>query len=115
MGDRTIEFLRANRDQPFCVWASFPDPHHPFDAPELWSHPHDPPEVDLPLHPARNFDGRPWRNEQVLTAEPEGSGADICKSDSRIPLQIDEQLREIIANTYRTRASCMTKSRARTS
>ena len=31
IGDRTIEFLRTNKERSFCAWASFPDPHHPFD------------------------------------------------------------------------------------
>src|SRR5207244_1026307 len=45
--NRTIEFLRENRERPFICWASFPDPHHPFDAPEPWSRLHAPEAVDL--------------------------------------------------------------------
>ena len=37
IGDRTIELLSKVKGQSFCIWASFPDPHHPFDAPEPWS------------------------------------------------------------------------------
>ncbi|MEO0946365.1 MAG: sulfatase-like hydrolase/transferase, partial [Pseudomonadota bacterium] len=88
--------------EPFCTWVSFPDPHHPFDAPEPWSRLHDPSEVDLPKHRKRTFEGRPWWHEQVLTAEPAGDkkGAEIRKSYSRIGEQTEDQLREIIANTY---------------
>ena len=60
VGDRTIEFLRANKDRPFCVWASFPDPHHPFDAPEPWSRMHDPDDVELPAHRTLDLERRPW-------------------------------------------------------
>jgi arylsulfatase A-like enzyme len=58
--------------------------------------------VDLPKHRKRSFEGRPWWHEQVLTAEPTGAkkDAEVRKSYSRIPEQTDEQLREIIANTY---------------
>ena len=102
--DRTIEWLKHGRDeeQPFCAWISFPDPHHPFDAPEPWSRLHDPDEVDLPANRKRTFEGRPWWHEKVLTEEPTGNkeGAEIRKAYSRIPEQTDEQLREIIANTY---------------
>lgn len=101
--DRTIEWLKHGRgDAPFCTWVSFPDPHHPFDAPEPWSRLHDPDEVDLPKNRERSFEGRPWWHEEVLTAEPVGDkrGAEIRKSYSRIPEQSDVQLREIIANTY---------------
>jgi arylsulfatase A-like enzyme len=101
--DRAIDFLQ-NRvsDAPFCAWVSFPDPHHPFDCPEPFSHLHDPAEVDLPKHRTRDFERRPWWHEEVVTAEPTGDkkGAEIRKAYSRIPPQTDEQLREIIANTY---------------
>ena len=101
--DRAIEWLkREDREQPFCAWVSFPDPHHPFDCPEPWSRLHDPKEVDLPKNRKRSFEGRPWWHERVLMAEPEGKKehADIRKQYSRISEQTDDQLREIIANTY---------------
>ncbi len=100
--DRTIDWLKRRGEAPFCAWVSFPDPHHPFDCPEPWSRLHDPADVDLPEHRTRSFEGRPWWHEAVLTAEPTGDkkGAEIRKNYSRIPPQRDEQLREIIANTY---------------
>ena len=101
--DRAIEWLKHGRgDEPFCTWVSFPDPHHPFDAPEPWSRLHDPAQVDLPKNRKRTFEGRPWWHEAVLTAEPAGdkTRAEIRKSYSRIAEQTDDQLREIIANTY---------------
>ena len=56
----------------------------------------------MPKYRKRTFEGRPWWHEAVLTAEPTGNkkGAEIRKAYSRIPEQTDEQLREIIANTY---------------
>ncbi|MGI3187301.1 sulfatase-like hydrolase/transferase [Nioella aestuarii] len=102
--DRAIEWIKHGRDEgkPFCSWVSFPDPHHPFDAPEPWSRLHDPDEVDLPEHRTRDFENRPWWHEAVVTNEPAGpkENAEIRKAYSRIPTQTDEQLREIIANTY---------------
>ena len=100
--DRAIEWIEQDRTEPFCAWVSFPDPHHPFDCPEPWSRLHDPASIDLPRHRNRTFEGRPWWHEQVLTAEPAGSkrNAELRKGYSRIPEQTDEQLREIIANTY---------------
>ncbi len=101
--DRAIDWLKsADRDEPFCTWVSFPDPHHPFDCPEPWSRLHDPATVDLPQHRTRQFEGRPWWHEAVMTREPAGDpeNAEIRKSYSRIEQQGDEQLREIIANTY---------------
>ena len=100
--DRTIEWLRQDHAAPFCTWVSFPDPHHPFDCPEPWSRLHDPAEIDLPPRRRRTFEGRPWWHERVLTAEPVGPkpNAELRKRFSRIEEQTDEQLREIIANTY---------------
>lgn len=101
--DRAIDWPQArDADTPFCAWVSLPDPHHPFNCPEPWSWLHKPGKVDLPPHRERAFEGSPWWHEQVLTAEPAGSkeGAEIRKSYSRISAQTDEQLREIIANTY---------------
>ena len=102
--DRAIEWLKNSdrNEKPFCTWISFPDPHHPFDCPEPWSYLHKPEEVDLPQNRKRTFEGRPWWHEAVLTAEPTGDkkGAEIRKQYSRISEQSDDQLREIIANTY---------------
>lgn len=101
--DRVIEWLRHGRDEekPFCTWVSFPDPHHPFDCPEPWSRLHDPAEVDLPENRTRSYEGKPWWHESAMEGEPaDPKFADIRKAYSRIPPQTDEQLREIIANTY---------------
>ncbi|MGI9355685.1 MAG: sulfatase-like hydrolase/transferase [Rhizobiaceae bacterium] len=101
--DRTIDWLKHTRhDKPFCAWVSFPDPHHPFDAPEPWSRLHDPADIDLPKNRSRDFNNRPWWHEAVLSSEPTGSerSASVRKAYSRIKPQNDEQLREIIANTY---------------
>jgi arylsulfatase A-like enzyme len=102
--DRALDWLAYGRDQdrPFCAWVSFPDPHHPFDCPEPWSRLHDPADVDLPPHRRRDLTGRPWWHEAVLTSEPAGdpAAAAIRKAYSRIAEQTDDQLRQIIANTY---------------
>ncbi len=102
--DRAIDWLKSPErgDAPFCAWVSFPDPHHPFDAPEPWSRLHDPAEVDLPENRIRDFGDRPWWHEAVMTSEPAGSkeNAEVRKAYSRIGPQTDAQLREIIANTY---------------
>jgi arylsulfatase A-like enzyme len=109
IGDRTIEYLRAHAQRPvagertpFCAWASFPDPHHPFDAPEPWSRLHDPDDVDLPAHRTLDLERRPWWHAQSLTGTPrlEGSLRKIREEYSRVPVQSDAQLRRLIANYY---------------
>ena len=102
IGDRTIAFLNRHVQEPFCLWASFPDPHHPFDAPEPWSRLHHPDEVDLPLHRKQDFDRRPWWHRASLEGTPdvEPSLRKIRETYSRIPPQSDEQLRHLIANYF---------------
>lgn len=102
VGDRTIEFLRANRDDRFFVWVSFPDPHHPFDAPDPWSRMHHPDEVDLPSYRTKDLDRRPWWHRASLESVPQTSKKfrHVRESYSRIPEQTDRQLRDIIANYY---------------
>jgi arylsulfatase A-like enzyme len=103
VGDRAIEFMRANRDRPFLCWASFPDPHHPFDAPEPWSRMHHPDEVDLPAHRTRDLERRPWWHRASLEGQPRLTRPDMLAhraGGSRVPAQTDEQLRHLIANYY---------------
>ena len=102
-GNRAIAFLEANQSRPFCLWVSFPDPHHPFDAPEPWSRMHHPDEVELPQHRTQDLDRRPWWHRAALEGEPtlvDEKMKDFRKSYSRTPSQSDEQLRHLIANYY---------------
>ena len=102
--DRAIDWLKhgRGRDKPFVTWISFPDPHHPFDCPEPWSRLHDPDDIELPRHRARDFENRPWWHRAAVEGDPQGDAAavKIRTEYSRIPPQTDAQLREIIANTF---------------
>ena len=103
IGDRTIDYLKAHRDEPFCVWASFPDPHHPFDAPDPWCYMHDPDDVDLPEHRTLDLERRPWWHRASLEGTPKMANESLRKfreEGSRTPRQTDKQLRELIANYY---------------
>jgi arylsulfatase len=50
IADRTIEFLNEQRytGQPFFCWCSFPDPHHPYHAPDPYFSKYDPAEMPEP-------------------------------------------------------------------
>ncbi|WP_164660125.1 sulfatase-like hydrolase/transferase [Tropicibacter sp. Alg240-R139] len=102
--DRAIEWIKFKRDtdKPFVTWISFPDPHHPFDCPEPWSRLHDPADVDIPEHRTRDLENRPWWHKASIENDPQGDPESIRirKEYSRIEEQTEEQLREIIANTY---------------
>jgi arylsulfatase A-like enzyme len=98
--DRAIDFIREDHDKPFCLWVSFPDPHHPFDAPEPWAGLHRPEDVDLPEHRRRNLENRPWWHKAALESEIPAEHREIREKYSRMPEVSDQHLREIIANTY---------------
>ncbi len=105
VGDRTIAWLTAQRDEarPFCVWASFPDPHHPFDCPEPWNLMYDPKDVPLPKHRVRDLERRPWWHKAVLEGKPQLADPELLKfraEGSRVPDQSDRQLAEMTANYY---------------
>lgn len=102
VGDRTVDYLKNTGDEPFCLWASFPDPHHPFDAPDPWSRMHHPDEVELPEFRERDFDRRPWWHRASVESDPQGDpeSVRVRKEYSRIEPQTDQQLREMTANYY---------------
>ena len=103
IGNQSIEYLRTHRGESFCLWASFPDPHHPFDAPEPWCRLHDPDDVDLPMYRSLDLERRPWWHRASLEGRPELPNEEFRgyrERFSRTPRQTDAQLRDLIANYY---------------
>lgn len=104
IADRTIDYLaKRPSDRPFCLWASFPDPHHAFDCPEPWSRLYDPKSIVLPKHRTADLERRPWWHKAVLEGKPQLSDPTMLKfrsEGSRMPDQSDEQLAHMTANYY---------------
>jgi len=103
IGDATVRYMHEHQAEPFCAWVSFPDPHHPFDAPEPWSRLHHPDDVDLPQHRSKDLDRRPWWHRAALEGVPDMANEDLRKQRmqySRTADQSERQLRDIIANYY---------------
>ena len=104
IGDRTIDYLsHHNRDEPFALWVSFPDPHHPFDCPAPWHDLYDPKSVVLPKHRTRDLERRPWWHKASLEGKPQLKDPAMLKfraEGSRVPDQTDAQLAEMTANYY---------------
>lgn len=103
--DRTRAFIEARKpsDRPFVLWASYPDPHHPFDCPEPWSRLHRAEAVDNSRTHVRDLKRRPWWHEASLTREPAAKteAQRILRTEySRIGPQSDVQLAEMTANYY---------------
>jgi len=104
IADRVIAYLtQHDRRQPFCLWVSFPDPHHPFDCPEPWSRLYDPKDIVLPKHRTRDLERRPWWHRAALEGTPQLDDPVMLKfrtEGSRIPDQTDKQLASMTANYY---------------
>ena len=115
IGDRVINYLGQRKDEkPFCIWASFSDPHMPFDCPEPWSRLHHPEEVDLPPFRTRELSKRPWWHKAYVedrSVDPELDVAiyDHEQSLHRLPKRngrarnyndTEFQLRHTISNYY---------------
>lgn len=105
--DQSIAYLReqAKSDEPFCLWISYPDPHHPFDCPAPWSQMYDPENVDLPEHRSLILENKPWWHKK-LYGEYENIGFDQYTNPeggqkvSRIQQPTENELRQITANYY---------------
>jgi arylsulfatase len=49
VADRTIEYLKQQRGEPFFLMSSFPDPHHPYFTPRPWDRMYSPDDVVPPV------------------------------------------------------------------
>lgn len=102
--DEARNFIGAQSDkEPFCLWVSYPDPHHSFDCPEPWSRMYHPDEVDISTTHERDLDKRPWWHRAALEKEPLGKTEKqriLRREYSRIEPQTDWQLAEMTANYY---------------
>lgn len=103
LGDRATCFLDAQTPaRPFMLWASIPDPHHPFDAPRPYDSMYAPHDLDLPKHRDLDLDRRPWWHEAALTSTPKTTEEfrAIRETLSRQRRLTDRQLRAITASYF---------------
>jgi choline-sulfatase len=54
--DRAVEFLHQNKNRPFCLWASFVQPHTPFKPMKKYFDLYDPAKMALPRRPANDLE-----------------------------------------------------------
>jgi len=92
-----IEHLREHADEPFFLWVSFPDPHHPYCPPAPYCDMVDPADVLPPLRQAGELDDKPPHFRQ---ASLEGLLTEGTSLKARAGTFSDAQMREILAHTY---------------
>lgn len=105
VADQTLALLHSRKDEanPFFAWASFPDPHHPFDCPAPWNSMYDPADIALPAHRTLDLEKRPWWHRAALEGSPQIADPELAKFRSegfKVPPQTDQQLAEMTANYY---------------
>ncbi len=95
VADRTIAYLRRHdRDRPFFLMCSFPDPHHPYHVPEPWDRMYSPDDVLPPV-------AREGELEDLAPLFREIYERSILLSGRRAPTKMpDAHRREILAHTY---------------
>ena len=95
VADRALAFLEQQpADQPFFLWCSFPDPHHPYCPPAPWASRYHPSQVPLPTRRPGELDDLPPFYRLLYEQG-------FLVSGRRAPTRMeDEQLREILALTY---------------
>ena len=96
IGERAAAFLRAQagRPEPFFLWCSFPDPHHPYCPPRPWAGMYDPAGVPMPARREGELDSLPPHFRRTFEQGLRLSGR---MAPTRIA---DDQLRDILALTY---------------
>jgi arylsulfatase A-like enzyme len=96
VADRAIDFLsgQAGSEQPFFLWCSFPDPHHPYCPPEPWASLYRDAEVPPPTRLEDELDDLPPHYWSAFTEDVRLAGR---FGPTRIA---DDQLRDIVRLTY---------------
>jgi arylsulfatase A-like enzyme len=99
--ERTEDYLddhvTNHADQPFFLFASFPDPHHPFTPPGKYWDMYDPTEVDLPSSFPR--DGQPSNPLARWVYENRGPNAEN-RWGPAVAAMNEKEAREALALTY---------------
>jgi len=73
IADRTIECLEDKADDPFFMWCSFVDPHHPFDPHRPYDSMYKPEEIDLPVRRENEFEDKPGFFKEMYTGLSPGN------------------------------------------
>ena len=96
--ERTIDHIRSksNKENPWLIWSSFPDPHHPMTPPGKWFERHKPEDMSLPDSRSDTLSDAPehLRLFQGIHPRDQRDWVSPCGYGD------DDLLREAIASTY---------------
>jgi arylsulfatase A-like enzyme len=97
-GDVACDLLHreAAAERPFLLWASFPDPHHPFRPPAAYADRYEGQPVPMPLRQEGELDDKPPHFRLYHQGQMFHEGAGFHDPSALA----DEQVRDIIRYTY---------------
>ncbi len=96
--ERTISFIEsaAAAGDPWLVWASFPDPHHPMTPPGRWFDRHDPADMELPASLHDPLEHAPAYLRRIQQMAPTEQRVWVSTCGTTDP----DLVREMLAATY---------------
>lgn len=92
--------MERERDRPFFLWASFPDPHHPFRPPEPYARRYADADVPMPLRRPGELEDKPPLFRQYFDGLTRGAERHEGAGVDHPGALTDDQLRDIIRFTY---------------
>lgn len=97
ISNSTREFIQSasTEEEPFFVWCSFPDPHHPFAAPEPWASKYDIEDIELPTRREGELEELPPFYKETFQSDDT-----LLRGIHGQAERSDRELREMIALTY---------------
>ena len=96
VADRSIDFIQQNKDGPFFLYASFPDPHHPFVAPDPYFSMFENADFPEPHRKEGENDRKPVHYRAAMTRQVYGTDGGAHR-----PLEFTEQdWQTVFAATY---------------
>lgn len=106
IAERSNELMEeySGKDEPFMLWASFPDPHPPYLVPEPWASMYDPEQLTVPRAVPGEHEHNPPHFQMTQEAAPDFSsyketGYGIHGYHSHLGMT-DEEHRRAIATYY---------------
>jgi arylsulfatase A-like enzyme len=81
--DRSVEYLREHREEPFFLFTSYFGPHQPMLAPGRWAEMYDPADIELPAWTELSPVGRPVAETVLEDSSVFGRYEDWTEDDYR--------------------------------
>ncbi|HHY82895.1 MAG TPA: sulfatase-like hydrolase/transferase [Clostridiales bacterium] len=94
IADHTIELIKKCEGNPFFIWCSFVDPHHPFDPPEPYASMYDIDKIPIPPRKDGEMGDKPPHFNEMLT------GKSVGNEKYDLANLTDEAYKTIIAKYY---------------